>query len=93
VSGKGSANNSSVPPTSSGSTNSPEQDAEELADAIVKIAKTFEGLLSSRLKESTLLLLVSTASGVNKTDCKKVIEACRNLATKYLEPARRKTQL
>jgi hypothetical protein len=52
---------------------------ELLASAIDDIAKSARKLLDSRLTEKALILLVSEYSGVNRRDCKAVLEAAAGL--------------
>lgn len=55
------------------------EEVEILASAIVDVAEGAKKLLSSRLTEKALLLLLSHSSGVPQRECKKVLDAAANL--------------
>lgn len=56
-----------------------ETGANEIAEAIEKIADAARELLNSRLTERALLLLLSDASGQPMKTCKAVLEGARDL--------------
>ncbi len=61
------------------------QMAEELATAVSKIARGMEILSESRLKESTIIMLVAKSSGVNQYDTQKILNALKELENYYLK--------
>lgn len=58
---------------------------EILAKHITEIAKATRKLMGGPLKERTIVLLISKASGVSQRDVKKVLAASENLAHTYLK--------
>jgi len=59
---------------------------EEFAVAIEKISNGMDALLSSRLKYSTILMLIARASGVNQAMVERVLLAIPELRKKFLKP-------
>ncbi|MFV8250219.1 hypothetical protein [Bdellovibrio bacteriovorus] len=64
----------------------PEVTVEVLAQSIAEISKGMKALRKGRLKEKTLILLISTAAGVNKGDVQAVLTALESLESIYLKP-------
>lgn len=61
------------------------ENAEEISMAIAKIARGMEVLGQSRLRRSTILLLLSHSSKVSQRDCDSVLQALSELEKKYLK--------
>jgi hypothetical protein len=54
--------------------------------AIVRIAEAMTELVESRMRFSTIVLLVSVAARTNKKETEKVLRAAMNLDEIYLKP-------
>lgn len=52
---------------------------EILAESIIQVSEAAKALLSSKLTEKALLLLLSHSSGLGQRECKKVLDAAANL--------------
>jgi hypothetical protein len=59
---------------------------EIIAQAIVKISDATTKLLSSGLTRRAVLILLSAASGVPQTTCKRVLEGLEDMGRQYLVP-------
>lgn len=57
-----------------------------IAQSIAKIADATKALYNAGLNEKAILLLISSASGVSKTDVKFVLSAMYHLKATYLTP-------
>lgn len=64
----------------------PERTAEVIADDIASIAEGVRKLRAGRLTDKALVLLLSEASGVNRSNCFQVLDALATLDKKYLKP-------
>lgn len=62
-----------------------ERSAEVIADDIKAIAEGVRKLRAGRLNERALLLLVASASGVNQTICKDVLDGLATLDKRFLK--------
>lgn len=60
---------------------------EVLAQALVDLAAAWKQFQGSRLRRATLVLLLHDASGVGKTDIRKVLDALDRLETNHVRPA------
>ncbi len=59
--------------------------AEELATAVAKISRAMVVLSESRLRESTIVMLVAKASGINQNDTQRVLNGLKDLESYYLK--------
>lgn len=57
-----------------------------IAHSIAKIADATKALYNAGLNEKAILMLISHASGVNKTDVKCILSAMYHLKATYLTP-------
>jgi len=62
----------------------PEVPAEVLASEIVAVSKAVKELLSSRLSEKALYILLAHSSGLSQAKCKLVMTSAANLASDYV---------
>ena len=60
--------------------------AKIIAQSIAKIADATKALYNAGLNEKAVLLLISSASGLSKTDVKCVLGAMYHLKATYLTP-------
>lgn len=60
--------------------------AEELAQAITDIAVAARRMMSTRLKERTVILLLSEMSGVNRSSIKLVLDNLQRMDSEWLKP-------
>lgn len=58
---------------------------EILADSIVKVAKAAQDLLSSRLNENTICLLISSKTGLAQWKIKDVLRSAADLEKDFLK--------
>ncbi len=61
------------------------QPVEVLESAIIDLAKGMKKLTSSRLKEDTIVTLVSRSSGVARRDVEVILKCLGDLETLYLK--------
>lgn len=61
---------------------------EDMASGIERIADAVQRLADSPLKWSTVVLLVSVASGIGKRDTECVLKAALSLRHEYLKPVK-----
>lgn len=58
---------------------------EVIADSIIKIADTFDRIKNGPLQMKTIILLISSVSGVNRTEVELVLNAAANLKKHYIK--------
>lgn len=58
---------------------------EEIASNIASLGRSVTALLSGRLKQKTLLILLAHSSSLSQNQVARVLEALKNLETTYLK--------
>ncbi len=59
---------------------------EVVAASIVKLADGFQAMIDSGLTQRAIILLLHDATGVNKKEIVKILEAAPKLAERYVRP-------
>lgn len=57
-----------------------------IADSIVHVSECMKELKNTRLKEETIITLISDGSGIGKKTVKKVLDSMNELERIYLKP-------